>query len=712
MGKKKLIPAATEVEEMDRGEAYTPGWNEKLDLVESLPIKTAGGKVVRTLKVRTDKSDEIDEVEDENGASEEVGTDGEQDEDEEEEEKEDYSSMATKTSPSLDPSLMEKDVKLSLIKVEIADICSAIQANPQACLSRDKDEDDQSILKHRKIFELFRLLEDHPNMHVQELAMLSAVLLFKDICPGYFIRTQKEVAEVVLKKETKKLIDYEKYLLKAYQRYLRFLTKSVAFLGNIKHDIVSWTAEEKFGLSALRCVCELLRALPFFNFRSQLLQMIVMRGVQPCLNVSNICTETLVHLFKHDVEGEATYETVRLIATTLLSLKYQVPSGFLQCLEAVKLNVHADAAKEVRSKVKKEKRKRKRATDDVLDGLAEADVATDKLNSQRFQADSLHEICLIYFRVIKMKVGFELLPVALTGLGRISHLINVETVEDLVILMRSILESTALSVDSTVRLLCIHCALKTLSGPGEILNYDSEVFITAMLEVLQELFGDFPRWDIVIECIDLVLLKRRELRNNVVLAFVRQLFLHLGHVSHSTASAMLCFINTVLLRYPRARATVEAIGHEEGSRRGREEEPEVMDLAMVPLQSSSRSVLQCDEDGSWMASLLRHHVESKVRTVLSKVLGKNIVNALPYRVAEVNFDPESGIDRLDALFLGIPATMNSKKCIPAYGKPQSTSKAKMSSSSKGKQTENKPRKKAGKWKGGKMMKGSASKNKA
>ena len=46
---------------------------------------------------------------------------------------------------------------------------------------------------------------------------------------------------------------------------------------------------------------------------------------------------------------------------------------------------------------------------------------------------------LLFIRVIKMKVGFTLMPIALEGLGRISHLINIDTVEDLVILMKTVL---------------------------------------------------------------------------------------------------------------------------------------------------------------------------------------------------------------------------------------------------------------------------------
>ena len=38
-----------------------------------------------------------------------------------------------------------------------------------------------------------------------------------------------------------------------------------------------------------------------------------------------------------------------------------------------------------------------------------------------------------------MKVGFSLMPIALEGLGRTSHLINIDTVEDLVVLMKTVL---------------------------------------------------------------------------------------------------------------------------------------------------------------------------------------------------------------------------------------------------------------------------------
>ena len=151
---------------------------------------------------------------------------------------------------------------------------------------------------------------------------------------------------------------------------------------------------------------------------------------------------------------------------TLAISKYDVPVGLIQVLSFVKLRVHADDAKRVHRKAKSERRKKRKDGDGVDALLLESDANPEKSHVLRFQADSLQEICLVYFRIVKMKIGFELLPVALEGLGRISHLINIDTVADLVTLMSTVLHTTTPSLVPLVQLHCIHCALKTLAGPG------------------------------------------------------------------------------------------------------------------------------------------------------------------------------------------------------------------------------------------------------
>ena len=631
-----------EVEEVDRPEAFTPGWSQSLDLVDGLPIKTKAGKVIRTHRVKPEVSNHTsessdDQEDDQSPQAEEVV----------EEETDDHQ-------------LLEANVDIAQVKVEIADICTSILANPQAALVAGRGE-DEPIIKPRKPNELFSFLEHHTNLQVKELAMLSLLLLFKDICPSYFIRVQEEQDNVRLKKETQRLLDYDKALLKHYQRYLRFLEKCEQNLGTGSVEI-AWGPMEKLGLSALRCMCELLRSLPFFNFRSQLLKAVVNRASQSNEEIGQLCRETLIQIFKQDITGDVSYEAVRLIATTLANCKYAVSSDFLRCLMFVQLTVHADTAKSVRQKVKREKRKRKRADDDVLDGLAEGDLSLDKLSSKRFQADSLHEICLIYFRVIKMKVGFDLLPLALEGLSRISHLINLETVEDLINVMRSVLENTAISITPSIKLMCIVCALKTLSGPGEILNYDHDVFTAATLDILQNVYGDFNGWKAALECVDFLLVKRRELRNATVMTYVRLLLFHAPHVSFSLTVQILCMVNTILLRYPRARSSVLAITSSDSKLKMVNDE-EVADLAMAALKTNQSVTVEPEDDGSWISSLFTHHVDFKISSIVSKVFGKSIVTSIPFRVAEVKFDSDTIIDRIDTAL----ASTNSQRTTNVLG---------------------------------------------
>lgn len=626
-----------EVEDLERPRAFTPGWSQSLEMVDGLPIKTKSGKIVRTHRPKPRKQEDSEASGDEDPEEGHIAP-PEEDIDEDE--------------PIADSDLMDEDVDIARIKVEIADICNSILANPQSALVSGKSE-DEPILRPRRINELLKMLEQHTNLHVKELVMLSLLLLFKDICPSYFIRIQPEADNVKLKKETQKLLDYDKALLKSYQRFLRFLEGSEQSLGANCAEDMSWGPKERLGLSALRCMCELLRSLPFFNFRSQLLKVIVSRAAQRNEDVGQLCSDTLIQVFRHDITGDVSYEAVRLIAGTLANCKYSVPSRFLKCLEHVQLNVHEDNARTVRQKVKREKRKRKRADDDVLDGLAEGDLSLDRLSSQRFQADSLHEICLTYFRVVKMKVGFDLLPLALEGLSRISHLINLETVEDLILVMRSVLDNTAVSLTPSIKLMCVKCALKTLCGPGEILNYDYDVFTTATLDLLQQVYGDFDGWPAALECIDFMLVKRREARNTTVIAFVRLLLLQVPHVSLSVAVQILCMVNTILLRYPRARSSVVAISNETKLNAGMEDE--VVDLAMAPLKVSQNSVADPEDDGSWIFSLLVHHIDKKLSSVATKVVSKNIVTSIPFRLAEVRFDEEMMADLIDTALASTPS---------------------------------------------------------
>jgi Nucleolar complex-associated protein len=398
---------AGNVENVKR-QTFTKGWMDSFTEKEALPTKQKG-KIVRTIhRVEEENSDEGEKSEEEGVVfpdgfraktypdvvnHKKAGSDDE-DEEEDDDDDEDYefepdlemdrvdeitetSILATKKkSPKAKPVVVEKIILpgdensqrgkkasaatkfLDAINTDnarniIGDICTTITADPEKSFKKKRDFLEDGETPAYNFADLLTVLS-HPNKLVVELAMLSCLLAFKDILPGYRIRPTNEAEkDVLLKKETKRLRDYENAILGAYQRYLKFLdTRILSGLRNPKKAVNDWDVEAKLGLSALRCQCELLRAVPHFNYRTLLLNAVVSRAAQPENEVSDVCCSTLEHLFKSDNNGEASYEAVRLIGQVIMASKYDVPAGLIKVLSAVKLRVHADQAKGVRRKVK------------------------------------------------------------------------------------------------------------------------------------------------------------------------------------------------------------------------------------------------------------------------------------------------------------------------------------------------------------------------
>ena len=77
--------------------------------------------------------------------------------------------------------------------------------------------------------------------------------------------------------------------------------------------------------------------------------------------------------------------------------------------------------------------------------MREGDATVNKITLARAQADTLHSITLTYFRILKSedlsddKVA-ELLPPALEGLAKFAHLINMDTVIDMLAVLKNMLK--------------------------------------------------------------------------------------------------------------------------------------------------------------------------------------------------------------------------------------------------------------------------------
>ena len=360
---KGVDKSLLDVENMER-KAFTKDWDKSLSMTTALPIKKTDGTVVKKLREEVEVKSVEDDSEEENDESEEkADLEGDKFPLDVEEDNEFDNTFDIDNLPQ-SKGKVQKELYLQQKKLHIANICNAITTDPMETLRRQKVNEVPSADVH-KLADLLSYLKD-PDPKMKEVAMLSCLLVFKDICPSYRIRSREEYDKsVTLKKETKRIRDYELALLASYQSYLKVLSTTVSTgLGSAKRDkplsgengelMPCW----ELGLSALRCQCELTRFLLHFNMRTSLLESIVTRATQPMESISALCCKTLQDIFTSDSDGEVSYELVGIMGKKLMSCKYNVPALFLQTLNSIKLRVHADSARDIRRKAKQNRRKR------------------------------------------------------------------------------------------------------------------------------------------------------------------------------------------------------------------------------------------------------------------------------------------------------------------------------------------------------------------
>jgi hypothetical protein len=192
---------------------------------------------------------------------------------------------------------------------------------------------------------------------------------------------------------------------------------------------------------------------------------------------------------------------------------------------------------------------------------------------------------------------------------------------------------------------------------------------------------------LVLECLDLSFLKKREERNHVVMSFTKLLLLVAVHMTLSGANALLAMAHAILLRYPRARQSLAAL-ITPASTLGNfapDEEEKVCDLAMTALRSGNDSndsgwgdaPGDLDGDGSWVLSLVRLHMDGRYRHIVAALTSKDLL-PLPLRISDAKYDPITRVaDRLQAVFTSLPdnlrALNSSRKHALADATPGSSS---------------------------------------
>ncbi|KAF3915343.1 hypothetical protein AA313_de0205277 [Arthrobotrys entomopaga] len=450
---------------------------------QRLPIKTPEGRIVQ---LEEDEDDTQQPASEDDDILEDEGlVDWDKDSDDE--------------MPEPEPTKLKKSERQRILeaKEELANIASSINEEP---------EENYQML--RKIQELF---DSEPSVTIKKLILITQVSIFRDIIPGYRIRplTAEELA-IKVNSDIRKLRNFEQSLVSSYKTY-------VDTLGRLSRAV-----ESQLGPIAISCACTLVETVPHFNFRQELLKIVVERLSSRIMDDSFVkCRNTLEEFFRQDDSGTGSLEAVRMIVKMLKAKDYNVDESvlntFLSLRLLTELNVKAsyDAIDQPTQKMKKKDRipltkKEKKALKEkkIVDAqMKEADAVVVYEEREKNQSETLKTVFLTYFRILKEKKP-ALTGATLEGLAKFAHLINVEFFADIIAALRELVEDAQKEVEEEEEdtdnnnnesiqrernlrreaLLCIVSAFSLLADQANeakgLVNIDLSFFTTYLYSVL------------------------------------------------------------------------------------------------------------------------------------------------------------------------------------------------------------------------------------
>lgn len=378
-----------------------------------LPIKTADGRI-EALKTLDDDGDDISVESDTEWL--EGNEDGLDSDNEMEEE------------PKAEEPEIPEDQQILEAQEEMAKIASSLNESPEENAGGLKILGEYSQSKIKTI---------------QMLAMVTQMSVYKDIIPGYRIRplTEAEQKETV-SKDIRVLRQFEQSLVNNYQNYVKELSRCA------KAELAPLPNGQTLSSIAYSCACTLLNSAPHFNYRTELIKILVWKLSKRRLDPEGIkCQEALHTMFREDDEGRPSMEAVSLLSKMMRVREYQIDQNVLNLFLSLRLlseyggkasTDRVDRYEEPTPKTKKSprefrtKKTRKNLKEQkALDkDMAQADALVSHEERDRMQSETLKLVFATYFRILKQRES-HLMGAVLEGLAKYARLINQDFFGDL-----------------------------------------------------------------------------------------------------------------------------------------------------------------------------------------------------------------------------------------------------------------------------------------
>ncbi|KAI3510069.1 hypothetical protein L1887_25596 [Cichorium endivia] len=555
----------------------TENIQHEVDPVDALPVKTLDGQVYyRTVSKGPNKLANAQNEDETVGENDDIARDN-------------GVVKLTKAEKRAKLKKLRKEAKKQGTPVtELEEVQQSSQAEVLAEVEKDLSVEEANEKKKFRLAELGTAMLTDPEGNIkslkemlqickdgdQEISILglkSLLAVFKDIIPGNRIRlpTDKELAMVV-SKDVKKTRFYESTLLTVYKAYLQ--------------KLMGLEKAPGFKRVAIRCICTLLEANPRFNFRESLLGIVIKNISSTDDVIRKLCCNTIKSLFTNEGKhgGEVTVEAVQLIANLVkahdcdlhpdsvevfMSLSFDEdlrkpetpkPDNKSKKKYFKKGRRNEDSNQVPASDKKKNKQEMMSKTrEEVKAEFMAASFAQDVMEKRRIQSDTLSAVFQTYFRILKhtMHSGSEengsitgpfgehpLLAPCLNGIGKFSHLIDLDFMADLMNYLRKLAGGTSDSnggiTDSNLlsnltvseRLRCCIVAFKVMRSNLDALNVDLQDFFIQLYNLILEYRPGRDQGEVLAEAMKIMLCDDRQHDMQRAAAFIKRL-----------ASFSLCF---------------------------------------------------------------------------------------------------------------------------------------------------------------------------
>lgn len=325
-------------------------------------------------------------------------------------------------------------------KEELARLASLVNEDPE---------------EHAGAFRTLAQIAASSDPTIKKLGLATQLAVYKDVIPGYRIRPITEIDQTEkVSKDVRRLRAFEQSLVSSYQSYIKDLATCAK-----GRQGESSKAASTLKQVTIACACALLIAVPHFNFRGELLKILVGKLSTNNMDADFIkCRETLETLFRKDEDGTSSLDAVGLITRMIKARNYQIDESILNTFLHLRLlsefsfkasQNQVDKAwtndddgarkpkfkKEFRTKKQRKIMKERKV---VEKEFKEADATVSHEQRDRMQAETLKLVFVTYLRILKARVP-HLMGAVLEGLAKYAHIINQDLFGDLLEILKDLI---------------------------------------------------------------------------------------------------------------------------------------------------------------------------------------------------------------------------------------------------------------------------------